>query len=239
MSRQISMREALDAGIRDSPALGPLTDELTLHLWRSRPGYRKACRLLRRRAARLQALGRYLLGVELNPKDARRALGILLDPFYFCNSQSVAQTVFPMRPVEHEVEHREVALEELEDGLRSGSLAIVGAEVTPVTCSSPEEEAAARAGRRMAVSLRMEEWLPERPKEFLVDGFVGLDLATGPDDTVEWTFSPKTGYEARSAQPTPKRSADTLLDGVPEEPPTGDVDPLEPDDDAAMVNVED
>jgi len=201
MKRQISMREALDAGIGDSPALGPLTDGLTFHLWRSRPGYRKACRLLRRRAARLQALGRYLLGVEMKPKYARRALGILLDPFYFCNSQSVAQTVFPMRPV------TKADLPGVDAALRSGRLAIVGAEVSPVPCSSPEEEAAARAGRRIAVSLRLEEWLPD-PEA--VAGIIGLDLATSQDETAVLRYNPETG----------------------------DMEPLEPEDYAAMFDEE-
>lgn len=238
MSRSISMREALDAGLGDSPALGPLTDGLTFHLWRSRPGYRKACRMLRRLGARRQALGRAILGVEMKPKDARRALGILLDPFYFSHSPSAAETVFPMRPVEREAEHQEVALEVLEDGLRSGRLAIVDAEVTPVPCSSPEEGSSDARRQAMAVSLRMEEWLPERPREFLVDGFVGLDLATGPDEIVEWTFGPQTGYEAQSAQPAPKSALVKLLDGLPDEQPAGDVDPPEPEDYVAMFDEE-
>lgn len=205
MSRQISMREALDAGLGDSPALGPLTDRLAFHLWRSRPGYRKACRMLRRRAARLQALGRAILGVEMKPKDARKSLGILLNPFYFSDPRPISEVVFPTTPVERKAEHRELALEELEDGLRSGRLAIVGAEVSPVPCSSPEEEAAARAGRRIAVSLRLEEWLPD-PEA--VAGIIGLDLATSQDETAVLRYNPETG----------------------------DMEPLEPEDYAAMFD---
>lgn len=130
----------------------------------------------------------------MKPKDARKSLGILLNPFYFCAQRPISKLVFPATPVEREA------------NIRSGRLAI----------------------------LRVTEWLP-LPSE-IAEFLRGFDLATSPDWTALWTYIADTGR--CEARPVPTGALDKLLDGVPEEQPTGDVKPLEPEDFAAIMDFD-